>query len=225
VTLRELVAYAYQRHAFDRREVVGGPAWADTDRFDVVATGAGEPMIDADGAPRRTWELARTLLAERFGLKAHEEPRQRAVYVLTLASADGRLGPGLRRTEADCAAAMKAGPAAVRPGQPPPCSLKTPPGRLFANTITLATFASLLSPHLDRLVVDRTGLTGRFDVELEAAEIKAPPGYQPGPSDVGLPPPAGTPALRAVREQLGLKLDPQTVPVPVLVIDEAHKPD
>jgi uncharacterized protein (TIGR03435 family) len=136
----------------------------------------------------------------------------------------GRLGPGLHTTDADCAAAMKAGPSGMRPGQPPPCSLKTPPGRLFANTITMATFASLLSPHLDRPVVDRTGLPGRYDVVLEAAEIKAPPGYEPGPSDAGLPPPAGTSIFVAVHQQLGLKLEPRTIPVPVIVVTHAQKP-
>lgn len=221
VTLHALVAFAYQRHPFDRREVAGGPAWSDSDRYDVSATAAVEPVLDADGAPRKTWSMLRTLLAARFRLQVREEPRPRPVYALTVASA-GRLGPRLRRTDADCAAAMKAGPSAA--GGPPPCSLKTPPGRLFANTVTMATLASLLSQHLDRVVVDETGLAGRFDIELEAAEIKAPPGYQPGPSDVGLPPAAGHPMLQAVQEQLGLKLEPRTAPLPVIVIEQAEKP-
>ena len=54
-----------------------------------------------------------------------------------------------------------------------------------------AAIASLLSRHLDRPVIDRTGVSGSFDIELEAAEIKAAPDYKPGPSDLALPPAAG----------------------------------
>lgn len=60
-TLRELVQYAYQRHAFDRREVTGGPAWIDADRFDVLAKPPAEHTIDADASFRQTWSMIRTL--------------------------------------------------------------------------------------------------------------------------------------------------------------------
>ena len=83
---------------------------------------------------------------------------------------------------------------------------------------------SLLSHHLDRLVIDRTGLTGRFDLELEAFDIKAPPDYKPGPSDLELPPAKGPSIFEAVREQLGLSLRPETASVPVIVIDHAERP-
>jgi uncharacterized protein (TIGR03435 family) len=84
--------------------------------------------------------------------------------------------------------------------------------------------ASLLSRHLDRPVIDRTGLSERFDIELEAAEIKAAPDYQPGPSDLALPPAAGPTIFVAVREQLGLKLEPLDAPQAVIVIDQAERP-
>jgi uncharacterized protein (TIGR03435 family) len=102
--------------------------------------------------------------------------------------------------------------------------LKTPPGRLFVNTAGMPTIASLISKHVDRPVVDRTGLTGRFDMELEASEIKSAPDYKPGPSDLALPPAAGPSIFIAVREQLGLKLEPQMAAVPVLVIDSVERP-
>jgi uncharacterized protein (TIGR03435 family) len=224
VTLRQLIEFAHQRHPFDRREVTGGPAWVDTDRFDVVARAASEHVIDPDGGLRHTWDMVQTLLAQRFKLRVHEENKDRPVYALMRAQAAGPLGPRLRRTDADCSAATKGPPTPPRAGQGPPCGVKTPPGRLFANTATMATIASLLSPHLDRAVVDRTALEGRFDVELEAAEIKAPPDYKPGPSDLGLPPAAGPSIFVAVRQQLGLRLEPQVAPVPIVVIDYAEKP-
>jgi uncharacterized protein (TIGR03435 family) len=224
VTLRELIEFAYRRHAHDRRVVTGGPGWIDSARFDIVAKAAGEHVIDADGSPRTTWAMVQALLADRFKLRIHEENRERPVYVLMQARGDGQLGPKLRRTEIDCGAVMRGQGPPMPPSQGPACGMKTPPGRLFANTVTMASLASLISSHLDRVVIDRTGLAGPFDVELEAAEIKAAPDYKPGPSDLALPPAAGPTIFVAVREQLGLKLEPQTATVSVLVIDHAERP-
>jgi uncharacterized protein (TIGR03435 family) len=54
VTLAELITFAYQRHFFDEREVIGGPAWVTSDRFDLLARVSGEHVFDSDGAPRKT---------------------------------------------------------------------------------------------------------------------------------------------------------------------------
>lgn len=224
ITVRELVEYAYQRHAFDRREVAAGPAWIDADRFDIVAKAPGEHSIDADASFRETWSMLQVLLADRFKLKLHEENRDRPVYLLMLATSDGTLGAKLRKTDIDCGAVMRGERPTLRPGQGPPCSLKTPPGRLFVNTAGMATIASLISRHVDRMVIDRTGLDGRFDMELEASDIEAAPDYKPGPSDLALPPAAGPSIFVAVREQLGLKLEPQIAAIPVLVIDQIERP-
>lgn len=222
-TLRELIEYAYQRHPFDHREVVGGPAWIGVERFDVKARGPRDHSPQADGSVRETWAMLRSLLAERFKLKVREEKKAVPVYALTLAAADA-LGPKLRRTLIDCGAIMRGQGPPLRPGQAPPCSMKTPPGRLFANTIRMATLAALLSRHVDRIVVDETGLSGRFDVELESSDIKPAPDYRPGPSDLALPPPAGPPIFVAVREHLGLTLEPKNGAIPVLVIEHAERP-
>ena len=196
----------------------------DTDRFDVTAKAAAEHAIDADGGFRETWAMLGRLLADRFNMKLHEGDKTRPVYALRLARSDGTLGPKLRKTDVDCGAAMRSGGSPPQPGKSPPCSTKNPPGRFFANTASLPTIASLLSQHLDRLVIDRTGLTGRFDLELEAFDIKAPPDYKPGPSDLELPPAKGPSIVEAVREQLGLSLQPETASVPVIVIDHAERP-
>jgi uncharacterized protein (TIGR03435 family) len=224
VTLRQLVEYAYQRHPFDQREVTGGPSWVDSDRFDVVAKAAAEHVFDADAGTRHTWAMLRTLLADRFQLKAHEENKDRAVYALVAATPGGAPGPKLRKSEIDCAAVMRGQGPPMRPGQGPPCGMKTPPGRLFANTFSMAAIATLIARHVDRPVIDQTRLDGRFDIELEASEIKSPPDYKPGPSDLALPPAAGPSIFIAVREQLGLKLEPRTAPVSVVVIDQAVAP-
>lgn len=224
VTLAELIEFAYQRHFFDEREVTGGPAWATSERFDLLARVSGEHVSDPDGVPRQTLALLKALLSERFKLKVHEENRDRPVYALTLASTDSVLGPKARKSDIDCGAVMRGERPALLPGQGPPCGFKTPPGRLFAKTFTMPAIASLLSRHLDRPVIDRTGLSGRFDIELEAAEIKAAADYKPGPSDLALPPAAGPSIFVAVREQLGLKLEPVDAPLAVIVIDQAERP-
>jgi uncharacterized protein (TIGR03435 family) len=225
VTLVDLIAFAYQRHALDQRLVVGGPAWAAIDRFDLQTTAATEHVMDPSGVPGATLRRLQALLAERFALAVHEENRVQPIYALALARADGGLGPRLRRSEIDCSALSASGPPPKRaPGLGPACSTKTPPGRLFANTLPMAALASLISKHVDRPVVDRTQLSGPFDMELEASEIKAPPNYQPGPSDLALPPAAGPSIFVAVREQLGLELKPVEGAVSVIVIDRAQRP-
>ena len=158
-----------------KRELTGGPSWVDSDRFDVVAKAAEEQVVDPDGAPRTTSLTLRTLLANRFKLMAHEENRDRSVYVLMMATARGTLGSKLRKSDVDCSAAMKGPRPALQPGQGPPCSFKTPPGRLFANTFTMPAIASLISRHVDRPIIDRTGLEGRFDIDWKRLRSRRPP--------------------------------------------------
>jgi uncharacterized protein (TIGR03435 family) len=100
-TLRDLIQSAYQRHAFDRHEMEGGPPWIDSERFDLVSQAAGEHAIDSEGVPRKTWLMLRTLLAERFKLRVRIESRNRPVYALVMARSDAQLGPWLRRSETD----------------------------------------------------------------------------------------------------------------------------
>jgi uncharacterized protein (TIGR03435 family) len=223
VTLAELLRFAYQRHFLDQRELTGGPAWVTSDRYDLLVKVSGGHVFDADGVPRRTLSLLKALLIERFRLKVREEDRERPVYALTTARTDGLLGPKVRKSTIDCSAVIRGERPALLPGERPPCGFKTPPGRLFANTFPMPAIASLLSRHLDRPVIDRTGLSGAFDIELEAAEIKAAPDYTPGPSDLALPPAAGPTMVVALQEQLGLKLEPVTAELAVIVIDQAER--
>jgi uncharacterized protein (TIGR03435 family) len=223
VTLEDMIKFAYQRHFLDEREVSGGPAWAAVDRFDLLANVPGEHVFDSDGFPRHSLVLLQALLAERFKLQVHEESRDRSVYALVTTNPDGALGPKLRKSDIDCGAVMR-GERPSLPGQVRPCGFKTPPGRLFTNTFPMPVIARLLSRHVDRPVIDRTGLSGRFDMELEASEIKAASDYKPGPSDLTLPPAKAPSIFVAVREQLGLKLEPVTAPVALIVISQAERP-
>jgi uncharacterized protein (TIGR03435 family) len=225
-TLKSLINVAFQRNAFDQREVVGGPDWIDTDRFDVVVQApAGAALNGPDGFPSGVFAMVRALLADRFGLVTHDETRERPVYALTVARADRRLGNGLKRVDTDCKEAMIR-LAVPTPGPPPPggppCSFGGGAGRLLGNNVSLAMFASVLSRQVGRPVVDRTGVPDYFNITLEfsgdARTSNGPPAPQPAPVD------DGPSIFTALREQLGLKLEATRAPVDVLVIDKASHP-
>ena len=101
---------------------IGGPDWVESERFDIVA----KPPDNSP--PTQLPLMVRTLLADRFKLKAHMETREQPIYELVLARDDGRLGPGLTKSDTDCAAVDAARPA----GKPQPAALATgrPPCRM-----------------------------------------------------------------------------------------------
>ena len=180
-TLRRLVASAYSRFPFDPREVVGGPAWIDSERFDIVATMERPPQFDQPGMLGELNAMLRALIEQRFGVKVHNEQREGDVYTLTFARSDRKTGTGLRPVPDACAAALKELAGATPPPQrsgPPPCSFGGPPGRLIGTGVTMAMFASVLSGNAGRTVIDRTGLAGSFDIEMNfdpSSAAQAPP--------------------------------------------------
>jgi len=227
-TLESLIGASYQRFNFDNREVVGGPPWIDSDRFDIIAQApAGAVLTSPDGFPGPLFAMIRAMLAERFRLVLHEEQRERPIYTLSLVNGDGRLGPRLTPSTIDCAAVMK-DMAAGRWAQPlpsgrPPCAMGGPPGQFASDGLEIANLASALSSLVGRPVIDRTGLTGAFDWNVEFA----PESAVPNPNDD--PAPSSQPSDRpsiftALREQLGLKLQPGRGPVSVLVVDRVEPP-
>lgn len=199
--------------------IVGLPDWARTVFFDINARAAGPPTLDE----RRAYY--RGLLKDRFAMAVHAEERELPVYALVLARADGRLGPGLRRSNAECEAVIaearkraEAGerPVPPAPGVRPTCGSTGGPANLTAGAIEIGALAGFLSSGLDRPVVDRTGLTGRFDVDFKAAPPQLAAAGR-GSSDLPS-------VFTAVQEQLGLKLEPTTAPIPVLVVDRIEMP-
>ena len=208
VTVRQLVEAAYRRHAFDRREVIGGP-WLDEGRYDFTAQVAGGHVYDRSGFPAQTWATLREYLRN----KAHVRPemRERTVYALT---ASGTPRPGLQRSDRDCGAEMRA----TERGETiagPPCGASPYPGRLMARGIGMADLAALLTLWVDRPVVDRTGLTGQFDVDVEGVEVKPAgpfgPSYRPSDTKRSI--------FDTIPELLGLRLEPMTLPIEVLVVE------
>jgi len=220
VTLGSVIRLAYGLQDF---QMVGGPKWVDTERFDIqmrAPQGAAE-----NEAPRRL----QSLLAERFALKAHTEKRDHPVYALVLARADRSLGPRLRRSQIDPkkieeqdARMLRENPATFTPLE---CGLAAG-RRLGSCSSTMALLASRFPMYVGRMVVDRTGLTGPYTYDLSFGDLPVP-GAGPGggfPFPTKPPDPDAPPLFTALEQQLGLKLVPQTGPVEVLVIDHVQQP-
>ena len=182
--------------------------------------------MDASGFPATLFAMLRTMLAERFKLAAHWEKRERPVYLLQIARPGRALGPGLTRVAAACGAALAdltSGRASNRrERRGPDCTFGGPPGQFQGNAVTLEMFGRVLgSGELGRPVIDRTGITGSFDIDLR---FRSDPGSRRGGPPDGAVDPDAPSIFTAVEEQLGLKLVADSAPVDVLVIDRLEPP-
>jgi len=228
-SLRALIQSAYQVQEF---QIIDGPDWIDSVRFTITATYADDPENDRHSqGPSRRDLMMRALLADRFGLAVRKDTGERPVFALVPSRRDGKLGAQLRPFTGDCATAEGA----------EACGTAVVPGYIRARGTSMAQLATAFSrltntgSSLNRLVVDRSELNGLYDVDLRFTPDRIPgvsPDVLPEPlrksfADRGLLAPAdpnGPSIFTAVQEQLGLKLDPQRVPVDVLVIDRVHRP-
>jgi uncharacterized protein (TIGR03435 family) len=201
-TLKECIGYAYN---LTPKLISGGPAWIGSDRYDIVGAGPSGAALHLDQAP----PMFQTLLTDRFKLKFHRAEQPMSVYNLAL----GRNGPKLKETVPEPG---KRAELIMRPSAPRVLTLP-------ARNITIAGFVSLLEwSILDRPVIDRTGLTGRYDFDLEWKVD----GTQ---TDRGPVPPGADsndkPDIFSAIRELGLRLEPARTPVEVLVIDHVERPD
>ncbi len=210
-------------------------AWVNSDRFNIIAKGdVGQspafPVQLAEG-PSRLQLMMQAFLAERFKLVVRKESKESNVYALIPASSDGRLGPALRRSDVDCAAlaaAARAAASSALPVQPEQaratrCRLSRGLGAIAIDGRPLVQLASSLSNIVGRRVVDRTGLSGNFDVDLTWTPDQMPPSF-PRSDEHATASSDGPSIFTAIREQLGLKLVAQTRPDDVLVIERAERP-
>jgi uncharacterized protein (TIGR03435 family) len=226
-TARDLVRYAYQ---VPTSRVTGGPAWLDSDSFDLTTTVDHVPSADETPA------IVRQLLEERFALRVHEATTKVPAFALEIARRDGALGPNLQPATGECFD-QKAWVAAGAPIIAPlPQGQRTLicgawDGGVSSDrvkSITMDEFAAKLryqlAPSVRLEVVNRTGLDGPFDVSLEY--------FKPAAIVMALTPSLG-PALRlagfesvpdVLESQLGLKLVPTTTEVPAIAIDEIQRP-
>ena len=161
--------------------------------------------------------MMRNLLAERFALKVHRELRPMPAYALSLSRSDGSPGPSLQRVSRDCNAASAKGSGG--------CGHSFGVGRYRASGQEWKAFVGILEINLTgRPIVDKTGLSGQFDIRVEWN-----PDVRRVPESISNPPTLAELEARPVlftafREQLGLRLEPDTAAVEVLVIDSVERP-
>jgi len=238
-TLRRLVYAAYQLQSF---QVVGGPAWQNTNRFEINAK-----AIDGSATTDQILELLKTLLADRFKLKVHTETREVPIYELAIARNDGKTGAKLKLSAGACPdveaqeqqeferLAKGGPPAEPTPGDTRPCSITLLPSRAVPGSLsiqargqTMRSLALALTTLVGRLVVDKTGLTELYDFDLTVDRQTMTRLTVENGGDSPRPQPAGLPEAPALitqlQEDLGLKLDSQRGPGQVLVIDSAELP-
>jgi uncharacterized protein (TIGR03435 family) len=201
----------------DTSDLIGAPDWVSNEVYDVTAKAAGEVSRDQMTA------MLQSMLAERFKLTVHYELQERPVYALVLARADGRLGPDLRRSELDCDAIQAARRAGSKEPYPatsngaPACgmSMRGEQGMtVLLGARPLSTLAGSLGSGTGRVVIDKTGLKGNYDVTLRYSERPSPNAPLDAPPEI----------FTALQEQLGLKLEPDRAPLKVLVIDRIERP-
>jgi uncharacterized protein (TIGR03435 family) len=212
-TFAMIVRAVYPGHDL-AEQVVGLPAWAETDRFDIAAKPPAGISRDATGA------MAKRLLAERFQLSLHTEMRELPAFRLVLAQADRELGPGMTPAAIDCDAIRRE--AAGKSADPRCVVMSKNLGgaeSLTAGGITIARLAALLGPMIGRQISDGTRLTGQYDVTLTFTPDVIRPGKLE-PADGSAAPSLAT----ALREQLGLKLESTRMATEVLVIDRLELP-
>lgn len=206
IPFKLLIASAY---GFKPNRIFGGPGWMDSTTFDIDATLAPQDREAYERLSKAQRALPlQALLVEVFDLKVHTETKILPTYDLVIAKGGPKLQPS--DSAAVPAALGGAGTAANPYG-----SLDMVPGSATGQDINATGIAYMLSSISQRKVVDKTGLTGRYDVQLNWAMPgeRVPPGAKSGDS---LP--------TAVEKQLGLKLQSAKGPTEVLVIESAQKP-
>jgi uncharacterized protein (TIGR03435 family) len=217
--LRNLIAAAYLRPQINPDFLIaGGPGWIDSDRFDIDARAESDFPAGSDARRR----MLQQLLADRFALKVHFETSERPVYVLTTVRPNGGIGPQLRAVPSSCADLMAAAARSASPA--PSCGMRVGPGFVSLAGAPLTSLTSLLPRFVNRVVVDRTQLTGSFDLELTWTPA---PGEWVAPATAGgagAPVSDGPSLFSALQEQLGLKLESTRAPVDILVVDHAETP-
>ena len=211
-SIAALIRSAYPAQAPD---LVGAPEWVMSDRYDLTAKAAGNPTRDEIRL------MLRTLLAERFKLKVRYDTQVQPIYHLVIARRDGQPGPGLLRSNVNCDevnAARREGRAPEGPAPAngaPPCAWSsqfTTGAVLRFGGLPLSRLSEALGRPDDRVIVDRTGLSGNYEFTLRYSP-REPLSDGDAPS-----------LVTALQEQLGLKLEPTRGPVEVLAIDAVERP-
>lgn len=207
-------------------QIMGEPGWLNSEHFDIDAKVAAEdvPRLKAL-RPADRWAMLLPVLEDRFGLKFHHETKDLTQYVLVVAKG------GLKMKEAapgDAYANGLKGPDGKEGGAG---MMRVEPGQVVAQAVPVANLVRYLSFQLHSAVVDKTGLTGKYDINLkwtpdesEGMMMRPPDGSQPGAGNPAPPTTTGPSIFTALEEQLGLKLEAHKEPGDVIVIDHIEQP-
>jgi uncharacterized protein (TIGR03435 family) len=223
--LRGVIQSAYRVPA---NQLVNVPGWVNGTRVDIVA------KADPKYSVQELQTMLQPLLVDRFKLKFHREMRDMDVYVMSLANADGRLGPKLEKSATNCeelGAQPRSALTPPKPGELPPCgTVPGGPGHMILRGFGMGPFVQILGlATRGRQVIDQTGLTGGYNIDLQyppealaAAAIAARGGAPPALG--GAVDPNGPDLFTAMREQLGLKVEGKKMALEVMVVDDIQPP-
>jgi bla regulator protein blaR1 len=233
--LRLFIQGAYRRsyeNPFNAAEPQGGPAWLDSGLYEIVAKAEGNPSNDQMIGP-----MLQALLEERFRLKVHRDEKEVPVYFLTVAKGGTKFQPA---KTGSCVTSDPNNPTPLFSPEKPLariCGGIRFDGRSFdMYSATIASFASQLSQYFDRRLIDKTGLTGMFDIHMDLVPEDAGPSPFASAENRG-DPMAGLRAMTswqqqryggvivpALQNQLGLKVESGKGPGDTLVIDHIERP-
>jgi len=207
-------------------QIAGAPAWTDSARFDIDAKVDGADVATMKNLSfDQRKQMICSLLTDRFGLKTHTETKDLPVYALVI----GKGGSKLQQ---------------AKPGDTYPNGLKGPDGQhggagmmmfngngqLTAQGVPISNLVRMLSQQTGRTVIDKTGLTGDYDFTLQLPPMKGPipmphaAGDAPAGADDAADDSSGPSIFTALQDQLGLKLESQRAPLPLIVIDHVEQP-
>jgi uncharacterized protein (TIGR03435 family) len=203
--------------------ISGGPSWAESARYNFDAKVAG-PDVDALKKlnPEQRRSMLQPALADRFKLKVHSETKQLPVFELVIAKSGSKLKEAT--PDATYANGIKGPDGVGRAGM-----MRMGRGQLTGQGVSIATLVNLLSQQLHQTVIDKTGLTGKYDLELTwTPDQGSEPmfkGTDGSPQRADAAQDASGPSVfTAIQEQLGLKLQSTKGPVETLVIDHIEMP-
>jgi uncharacterized protein (TIGR03435 family) len=218
VSLNMLIQAAY---GIKEDQISGAPSWADSARYDIDAKVAGPDVPDLQKMKNEDrGVLLQPLLSERFKLAIHRETKVLPIYELVVA----KNGPKLKEaTPGDTSSDGIKGAYGV-----PRAGMMMRPGQLTGQGIPMTFLANQLSRQLHRTVIDKTGLTGKYDLTLQWTDDHSDSmfkGADGSPQKADPAPDASGPSLfTALQEQLGLKLQSTKGPVETIVIDHVEMP-
>lgn len=222
-TPKDLIEFAYN---VPDEELSGGPSWINSERFTIDAR-VPNSIVERErnfSIPERlelTRSMLQSLLADYFGLKLSHEARALPAYALVVAEG----GPKFQEAKLGEQPRIGVGgpPTRFSPNQP-----TTLPLELSSQDEPMPALAQALSGQMGRVVEDKTGLGGKYDLTLKwSVTSSAPPQAGNGETPSGMPALSGSPGssiFSAIEQQLGLKLEPQQARVSILVIDHIEEP-